>query len=86
VPVYTAIQWYKKVELDLFHRSLVAKRKRYLLSAIPRKSLPVRRRIAGTLKLYRTVEATAQSTSIGFNDQFQRQLILQWNWKMKIVA
>jgi hypothetical protein len=54
-----------------------------LLSAIPRKSLPVRRRIAGTLKLYRTVEATAQSTSIGFNDQFQRQLILQWNWKMK---
>lgn len=78
MPVYTAIQSYTKEESDLFHRSPVAKRIRYWLSAIPRKSSEIRR-IAGTMNLYRTVESTAQKTSIGINDRFEREVILQWS-------
>lgn len=70
MPVYTATQLYKKVESGLFHRSPVAKRRRYWLWAIHRKSSPVLR-IAGMLILNQTIESTAPTTSVGINDQFQ---------------
>lgn len=80
MPVYTATQLYKKGESDLFHRSPAAKRKRYWLWEVRRKSSEVHR-IAGRMTLDRTVESTAQTTSIGINNQFQfqREVILQWN-------